>query len=86
MPRYFLHVCNGLGFVQDHEGTEHPNLAAVRDAAIAGLRDISASELEDGVINLASFIEVEDEHRQHVLTVSFTDAVAIATEVSCSPG
>jgi hypothetical protein len=85
MPRFYLHVCDGVGFAQDEEGLELPDRAAAREAAIQGLRDIMASEVKGGGINLASFVEKEDERRRLIETVSFTDAVSLAISVSRAP-
>jgi hypothetical protein len=76
MPLFYLHVCNGNGFVEDEEGTEFPDLAAARLAAIDGLRDILAAEVRAGVLRRASFIEIEDEAHRLVLTVPFSEAVS----------
>lgn len=77
MPRYYLHICNGIGFVEDTEGQELPNAEAARESAIKGARDLIASEVRDGVMNLSSFIEVEDENREHLFTLSFSEAVQV---------
>jgi hypothetical protein len=76
MPRYYFHICDGSAFIQDEEGVELPDDAAARQAAIVGLRDVMAAEVKGGGINLASFVEIENESRQHIETVSFTDAVS----------
>jgi len=80
MSRFYLHVCNGNGFTEDEEGSEYADIQAARAAAVAGLRDIMASELKRGELNLASFVEIEDEHHELVLTVDFTDAVAVTEQ------
>ena len=85
MPRFYLHVCDGSGFVQDEEGVELPDRAAAREAAIQGLRDITAWDAKTGGINLASFVEVEDERHHLIETVSFTDAVSLAVSVARHP-
>ena len=77
MPRFHLHICNGIGFVEDTEGQELPNAEAARESAIKGARDLIASEVRDGVMNLSSFIEVEDENREHLFTLSFSEAVQV---------
>ncbi len=79
MPRYYLHICNGNGFTEDQEGQDLPSVESAREKAIAGLRDIMADELKGGVMNMASFIEIEDESRQLVETISFHDAVYLET-------
>ena len=80
MPRYYLHVCNGTGFVEDEEGVELPGVDAARRQAIDGLRDIMAAEMRRGEVNMASFIEIEDEDRRLVSTVSFADAIHITSD------
>ncbi len=82
MARFYLHVCNGGGFVEDEEGVELPDEQAARKTAILGLRDIMASEMRRGQLNTASFIEIEDEHHQLVMIVPFAEAV----EISQQPG
>jgi len=80
VPRFYFHICNGKGFTEDEQGQELPNEEAARIEAIRGLRDISASELMRGEMNLGSFIEVEDETHRLIMTVDFIDAVRVATE------
>lgn len=75
MPLNYLHVCNGIGFIEDEDGMELPSAEFARQKAVEGLRDIMADELKGGVINMASFIEIEDENRSLIATISFEDAV-----------
>jgi hypothetical protein len=75
MPRYYLHVCNGTGFVQDEEGQDLPNLDAARLVAMRSARSIMASDVQRGMLDLSSFIEVEDEDGKLVLTLGFQEAV-----------
>jgi hypothetical protein len=77
VPRFYFHVCNGNGFTEDEEGSEHKDVSAARTNAVRGLRDIMASELKAGDLNLGSFIEIEDEKHQLVMTVPFADAVTV---------
>ena len=79
MPRFYLHLCNGSGFTEDSEGAELSDLEAARSIAIASLRDVMAAELKRGEIDLGSFIEIEDEARQHLITVPFEEAVRITS-------
>jgi hypothetical protein len=85
VPRFYFHVCNGSGFTEDEEGTEHPDLAAARVNAIMGLRDIMAGELKAGELNLGSFIEIEDEDHRLIMTVPFSDAVKVETIEGARP-
>ncbi len=80
MPRFHLHICNGDGFTEDEEGTELEDLNAARSAAVEGLRGIMADELKSGHLNMASFIEIEDENGRLLMTVPFADAVNISTQ------
>ena len=84
MPRYFLHVCNGMGFVEDPEGTELPDLTTARQKAIDGLRDLMAGEMKAGQLNQASFVEIVDEAGGLLTIVSFSDAVDV-TSSECQP-
>jgi hypothetical protein len=85
MALFYLHVCNGSGFVEDMEGQDHPTVEDARRAAVEGLRDILAGELRNGDLNTASFIEVEDEHHQLVATVSFEEAVRTTADLPERP-
>ena len=75
MPRFYLHVCNGNGFIEDEEGTELRDQGAARDEAIRGARDIMAGEVQRGELDLGSFIEVEDENHLWLFTITFADAL-----------
>ena len=85
VPRFYFHVCNGSGFTEDDEGSELADLSEARANAIRGLRDIMASELKRGELNLGSFIEIEDEAHKLVMTVPFADAVNVATVKGARP-
>jgi hypothetical protein len=78
MSRFYLHMCDGSDFAEDEEGVELPDLAAARRIAIDSLRDILAGEIKSGVLRRASFVEIENEHHQLVLTVPFIEAVQAA--------
>ena len=80
MPRFYFHVCNGNGFTEDPEGQELPDKLAARKEAVRGLRDITAGEMMRGEMNLGSFIEVEDENHNLVMTIEFDEAVRVSNE------
>jgi hypothetical protein len=87
MPRFFLHISNGVdGFVEDPEGQELQDEAAARRAAIVGARDMMAADLLTGELDLGSFIEVEDENRQWLFTLTFADAVMVKGQHQQSQG
>lgn len=85
MPRFYLHVCNGSGFVEDEEGTELSGLDEARQKAIDGLRDIMATEMRRGEINMGSFIEIEGEDHRLLMTVPFLEAVRVTSELGPRP-
>ena len=78
MPRFYFHVCNGNGFVEDDKGQELPDLEAARAAAIKAAREIMAADLQRGALDLSSFIEIEDVDRQLVHTLGFEEAVDLS--------
>ena len=77
MPHFYLHVCNGDGFVEDQQGQDLPDLEAARRKAVEGLRRIAATDLRSGQLNMAAFIEIEDAQHQLLETVPFDDAVEV---------
>jgi hypothetical protein len=85
MPRFYLHVSDGKMFAEDQEGAEFHDVEAARRSAIVGLRDVMAEELKHGEINMAAFVEIEDENHQLVMTVPFLDAVNVRTQYHRRP-
>ena len=77
MPRFYFHVCDGTGFIEDEEGRELADFEAARAEAIKGARSIMADDLQRGQLDLSSFIEVEDDAHELLLTLTFAEAVAI---------
>ncbi len=86
MPRFYLHVCDGTGFTEDPEGLELEDLEAARHQAVQGLRDITADDLRSGTLNMASFIEIEDENHELVATITFLEAVQVEARHAKRPG
>jgi len=72
-----MHICNGTGFVEDEEGRDLPDEATARSEAILAARDVMASDLREGQLDLNSFIEVEDEAHKLLFTITFGDAVNV---------
>ncbi len=77
MPIFYFHICNGNGFSEDEEGSEHVDEGAARACAIASARDVMTDDIRSGELDLSSFIEVEDEHHKLLFTISFEEAVSI---------
>jgi hypothetical protein len=76
MPRYLFHVCNGTGFVPDEEGVELPDDDAARNLALRSARELMGEDIGRGVLDFASFIEIECEGR-HLCTLTFKDVVEV---------
>jgi hypothetical protein len=77
MPRFYLHLCDRDGFIEDEEGMELPDEAAARKTAVVSARDVMAGELRGGALDLTPFIKVEDERRTVLFTLKFSEAVQI---------
>ena len=77
MPHYYFHLHNGDGPTPDEEGQDLPGPAEAYAAALADIRSILASEIDDGLMNLDGRIEVVDCDGAVILTVPFTDAVDV---------
>ena len=75
----YLHLCNGLGYLEDEEGEDHIDLAAAKEEAGKALREVTAAELVQGVLNTGSFVEIEDEDHQPLEIVHFLDVVKLET-------
>ena len=73
-----FHVCNGTGFVKDEEGQELPDLEAARAEAIRSARSTMASDVQRGMLDLSSFIEIEDAGNLLVFRLGFEDAVDLS--------
>ena len=80
MPRFYFNLCNGAEFTEDAEGTELADYTAAHRRAMDSLRDVMAGDLLMGDLNTASFIEIEDEQRDLIETVSFTEVVTLRDE------
>jgi hypothetical protein len=77
-----MHICDGHGFIEDEEGRELAGDVEAREEAIAAVRDIMAGDLRNGLLDLTSFIEVEDETGTLLFAVTFAEAVTLAPAAS----
>ena len=82
MPTFYFNVCDGNRFDEAEEGRELRDVDAAREEAIRALRDIMAGDVCSGELNLAAFLEVEDESRQLLFTLSVEDAVQVKNDRS----
>ena len=77
MTIFYFNLHTPEGDICDEEGQEHPDLEAAHQAAIARARDLLCAEIRQGKIHLSSYIDIVDEKRQPMLTLSFDEAVTI---------
>lgn len=77
MARYFFHLRNSFGYVEDEEGEDLPGLDAAREAAINSIRSIVGEDIKSGVADLRGTIDVADETGRSLLQVSFDEAVEV---------
>jgi hypothetical protein len=86
MPRYYLHMSDGNGFIEDEEGVDLPDEEAARATALRCARDVMMGEVRSGTLDLTSFIEVEDEQRKLLFTLTFADALEVRRHSGESQG
>ena len=79
MPRFFLNIRNGLGFIPDDEGQELPSAEHARDEAVKGARSLLSAEVSEGRLDLRGRIEVTDGQGKITEVVQFRDVVHILT-------
>ena len=79
MSRYFMHIFNSIGFVQDEEGREFDTFDQVRAEAIKGIRSLVSAEALRGCIDLRGRMEIADAEGRVVLTLSFEEVVHMKT-------
>lgn len=77
MTRYYLHINNGGGYVEDTEGQELDDLDAARAAAIEGVRSLLSEEAIQGQLDLSGRIEIADGDGNILLILPFSDAVQL---------
>ena len=80
MPRFYLHMSDVNGFIEDEEGVDLPDEAAARETALRCARDVMIGEVRGGTLDLTCFIEVEDEQGKLLFTLTFADAVQITRQ------
>lgn len=78
MPRFYFNLCNGAEFAEDPEGIELADYAAARRKPVESLRGVMAGDVLMGDLN--TVIEIEDEQRELIETVSFTEVVSLRDE------
>jgi hypothetical protein len=74
MTRYFFHVRNAEGVIQDVEGIDIPEGEALHDEAVEAARDLLALGDREGSDRRDWVFEIVDESGQSALTLAFADA------------
>ena len=81
MARYFMQLRGGAEDVLDPDGSEFATLAALREAVLFTARDLIASDVRLGLMDLRLRIDAEDEDGVIVHTLRLKHAVNIVTGV-----
>jgi hypothetical protein len=84
MPRYYLHICNGLTNVRDEEGVDLPGMPDAREQAIDGIRSIISEEAREGRIDLVGRILICNAGGETLLAVPFREAFDLSLEGDAS--
>ena len=62
---------------RDEEGQDLPDLGEVHASALAGIRSLLASEVDEGSLDLNGRLEITDAAGNPVRTVPFAEAVQV---------
>lgn len=77
MRCFYFDVVDREGECIDEDGLELPDLGSAQAQAIDGIRSILSSDVRDGSICLSGHVRVRDEAGDTVLTIPFSEAVAL---------
>ncbi len=75
MPRYFFHIRETEGTVEDTEGIEFPDDAAVHMEAIEAARDIMAEHIRKGLDVSGWSFEIANGSGWPIMAVPFSEAI-----------
>ena len=76
MPRFYFRFCDG-DELPDDLGIELPDVQAARLEAIKGIRSFAADCAHRGIVPVSQWIEIEDEARKSVMSISFEKALKL---------
>jgi hypothetical protein len=77
---FYLHIHNGHGDAEADEPIQVMTLAAAKEHAISGIRELLAAEVVNGVMDMGGYIEIADAGGNPVLRVPFVEALQIKSE------
>jgi hypothetical protein len=76
MPRYYRHIRQDNGFIEDPEGIELPDLDAARAEALDGIRDLLAEAVKSGKDDLLDdAIIITNDSGQELMTIPFREGL-----------
>lgn len=75
MARYFFHVHDRLGILEDDEGIEFTTLDEAKEEAQRSARDLMAESKKFGTLGLDRVIEVQTANGDTVYSLWFKDAL-----------
>lgn len=76
MPRFFFDVHDDLDTF-DEDGRELADARSAKAEAISGARSLASEQVTKGYLNLGHLIQVCDENRKPLFTVTFDEAVKV---------
>jgi hypothetical protein len=76
MPRYYFNIVDPDGTIPDMEGTDLPDIDAVRVEALASAREMIADTVRHGGIVDGRAFQIVDITGAVVLTVSFKEVAS----------
>ena len=77
MPRYFLHLFDGVD-PSDEDGSELADDAAAVALALKSARELAADEVKRGCLRLDHRIDAVDENGRLVVSISFGEAAGLS--------
>lgn len=75
MPRYFFHLHDRAGRLEDPEGRALESIASARNHAVTTARAMISDDVLTGILDLSGYVEVTDDLGKTVLILHFEEAV-----------
>jgi hypothetical protein len=82
MPTYYFHIRKADTIVNDEQGVDLPDLAAAREEARQALREMVAGHVSAGEKVRILAIEICDDRRNDLATVTLASAISATFPVS----
>ncbi len=76
MPQFYFNIYNSEVTI-DEEGQELPDVEAARRVAIRSAREVMCDGVRDGEVTLSHWIDIEDDQRAPILTLTFGEILKI---------